>query len=427
MTYPDTAPQPFEREKGPPEVFTVSQLTSRIKTLLDASFPFVWVEGEISNFTHHVSGHMYLTLKDDRAELRAVMFRRDNQFLRFTPEDGMKVLAEGNVTVYETRGVYQLVVRRMEPAGLGTLYLAFEALKKKLAREGLFDEERKRPLPRFPFRIGVVTSASGAAIQDIRNVLDRRAPHLEVVLRPTRVQGEGAADDISRALRDFQEYGDVDVLIVGRGGGSLEDLWPFNEEKVARAVAACSIPTISAVGHESDFTIADFVADFRAPTPSAAAEVVSPSREELLTFVADLERRAVDSVTARIERGWQNLDALAARYGFQEPGRRVERMGQRLKELSDRMIRQMTSVWNLKHTRFQGLQERLLAVSPRSILERGYSIVYKLPDKRIVTQVGHLEIGEVFGVQMSDGHIAAEAREISREESPHQEGEKEGR
>ncbi|MFQ6616134.1 MAG: exodeoxyribonuclease VII large subunit [Fidelibacterota bacterium] len=416
MTYPDMTQPPFEPEKGSPEILSVSQVTSQIKALLDASFPFVWVEGEVSNFKHHTSGHMYLTLKDDRAELRSVMFRRDNQFLRFTPEDGMKVLAQGNITVYESRGVYQLVVRRMEPAGLGTLYLAFEALKKKLTEEGLFDERRKQPLPRYPFRVGVVTSSTGAAIQDIRNVLGRRAPHVELVLRPTVVQGAGAADDIVEALKDFEDYGKADVLIVGRGGGSLEDLWPFNEEKVARAMAACPIPIVSAVGHESDFTIADFVADLRAATPSAAAELVAPSREDLLSFLDGMRRRVVDSLNARIERGWQTLDTLTARYGFQQPARLVENMGQRVNDSTDRMVHRIRAVWDLKRARFQGLQERLLAVSPRSILERGYSIVYTLPDRRVVSRVGLLEVGETFGVQMSDGWIRAETREVSQDD-----------
>lgn len=424
MTYPEVDIEPFESDKGVPEVLSVSQVTSQVKALLDASFPFVWVEGEISNFKHHSSGHMYLTLKDDRAELRAVMFRRDNQFLRFTPDDGMKVLAQGNITVYEARGVYQLVVRQMEPAGLGTLYLAFEALKKKLAHEGLFEQERKRPLPRFPFRVGVITSASGAAIEDIRTVLARRAPHIELVLRPTAVQGAGAADDISAAVKDFQDYGKVDVLIVGRGGGSLEDLWPFNEEKVARAMAECTIPIISAVGHESDFTIADFVADLRAPTPSAAAELVSKSREELLALVDDMESRAVDSLTGRIERGWQYLDSLTGRYGFQQPTRLLELMDQRVEDLSVRLVGQMRTLWNLKKSRFQGLQERLLSVSPRNILERGYSIVYKLPDRRIVTRVGLLEVGETFGVQMSDGHVTAKTQDITPRSRPESELEK---
>ncbi|MFQ6674251.1 MAG: exodeoxyribonuclease VII large subunit, partial [Fidelibacterota bacterium] len=358
MTYRDFTDTPNGSDEGPPRVLTVSQLTFQIKSLLDSSFPFVWVEGEVSNFKHHTSGHMYFTLKDDRAELRAVMFRRDNQSLRFPVESGMKVLAQGNVTVYEARGVYQLVVRRMEPSGLGTLYLAFEALKKKLADEGLFDEERKRPIPKFPSRVGVVTSGTGAAVQDIKNVLGRRAPHVDIVLRPTLVQGEGAAEDICAALEDLEEYDLVDVVIVGRGGGSLEDLWPFNEEKVARAISACPIPTISAVGHESDFTIADFVADLRAPTPSAAAELVAPAREDLLNHLDEMDRRCREAVLSRIEMAWQRLDALTARYGFQQPQILVEQKRKRIEELVDRMGQQLRFVLALQKSRFQGFRER---------------------------------------------------------------------
>lgn len=396
------------------QVFTVSEITSQIKTVLETSFPTVWIEGEISNFRHHSSGHMYFTLKDDRAELKVVMFRRDNQFLRFTVEDGMKVLAQGNITVYEARGIYQLIVRQMEPAGLGTLYLAFEALKKKLAEEGLFADERKQPIPKFPSKVGVITSGTGAAIQDIQNVLGRRAPHVEIILRPTRVQGEGSADDIVAAIRDFEEFGDFDVLIVGRGGGSLEDIWPFNEEKVARAIVDCPIPIISAVGHESDFTITDFVADLRAPTPSAAAELVSPSREELQAFLNETVRRCRDSVMIGIEIAWQRLDALTTRYGFQQPQILIDQKQQMINDLDKRLSQRIQFKWGLQFSHFQGLQKRLLGANPKGILQRGYSIVYKLPDRQVVNRVRLLKVGQEFGLLMSDGEVTAETRKIHR-------------
>ena len=335
---------------------------------------------------------MYFTLKDEKAELKAVMFRRDNRLLRFAVEAGMKVLAQGNITVYETRGIYQIVVRQMEPAGLGTLYLAFEALKRKLADEGLFDEERKRPIPRFPSRIGIITSATGAAIQDIKNVLGRRAPHIELFLRPTLVQGADAANDIVAALADFEEFSGVDVVIVGRGGGSLEDLWPFNEEKVARAISDFSIPIVSAVGHDTDFTIVDLAADLRAPTPSAAAEIVSPARNELLAYLGDMDRRFHASVSGRVEMAIQRLDGLTARYGFQQPLMLVEQKRQRVEEL-----------W-----------ERVMASSPQSILDRGYSVAYKLPERQIVNRVGSLNLGDEFILLMSDGELTAETKEIHK-------------
>tara|TARA_Y100000034_G_scaffold48234_2_gene59519 strand:+ start:5861 stop:7111 length:1251 start_codon:yes stop_codon:yes gene_type:complete len=394
------------------QVFSVSQITAEIKALLAGAFPAVWIEGEISNFKHHTSGHMYFTLKDEGAELKAVMFRGHNRYLRFTPEDGMKVLAQGDISVYEARGVYQLVVRQMEPAGLGTLYLAFEALKKKLAEEGLFDDERKQPLPSFPFSVGVVTSGSGAAVEDIKNVLLRRSPHVEVIIRPTKVQGEEAADDIVAAVRQLTVSAGVDVLIVGRGGGSMEDLWSFNEEKVARALADCPIPVISAVGHETDFTIADFVADLRAPTPSAAAELVSPSKKEIISFLDETGRRSREAMRSRLHTLWQQLDAVTSRYGFQQPGVLIDQKRQRLGEMSDRLSQQIQFVLSMEQSRFQGMSERLLAVSPRSVLARGYSVAYKLPQKQVVNKVESFEIGEKFGLLMSDGEIEADVKKI---------------
>lgn len=396
------------------QIFSVSEITSQIKTVLETTFPFIWVEGEISNYKYHTSGHMYFTLKDEYSELKGVMFRGDNRSLRFSVEDGMNVLALGNIAVYERRGLYQLIVRQMEPAGLGTLYLAFEALKKKLAEEGLFSEERKKSIPRFPEKVGIITSGTGAAIQDIQNGLNRRAPHLEIFLRPTVVQGEEAADDIVAAIKDFLEFGEVDVLIVGRGGGSLEDIWPFNEEKVARTIADCPIPIISAVGHESDFTITDFVADLRASTPSEAAELVSPSREELLIFLKETNRRCRDAVVARIEMFWQQLDTLVSRYGFQQPHILYEQKQQRLTDLMGRLSQQIHYRLSFQQSQFQGLKKRLFSVSPNSILQRGYSIAFKYPNRQIVSNVNSLDVGQLFGLKMSDGEIQAEARKIRK-------------
>src|SRR5204863_4564033 len=272
-------------------VLTVSALTEKLRQVLEEKFPMVWVEGEISNFKVYGSGHAYFTLKDSGAQVRAVLFRNRMRRIRFEPGDGLHVLAMGSVEVYPQRGEYQLVVELLEPRGLGALQLAFEQLKARLAAEGLFDEGRKRALPRFPRKIGIVTSPSGAAIRDMLRVIGRRFGELHIVLAPCRVQGDGAAEEIARGIRDLNALGDVDVLIVGRGGGSLEDLWAFNEEVVARAIAGSKVPVISAVGHEVDVTIADFVADLRAPTPSAAAELVVREKQTIVETIADLHHR----------------------------------------------------------------------------------------------------------------------------------------
>ncbi len=393
-------------------VLTVSQITAQVKSVLDGTFRSVLVEGEISNFLHHSSGHMYFTLKDDKAELRAVMFQGDNSRLKFVPEGGMKVLVRGKVTVYEARGVYQIIIKEMETAGLGALYLAFEALKKKLASEGLFEEERKRPLPPYPTIVGVITSGTGAALQDILNILSRRAPHVSIVVRPTLVQGKEATEDIVTAIQEFSQWGGADVLIVGRGGGSIEDLWCFNEESVARAITDCPVPVISAVGHETDFTISDFVSDVRAPTPSAAAEIVSPSLDDLLAYLNEADRRIAEAVGRRIEIAWQKLDGLTARYGFQQPQNLVDEKFRYLNEVEKRIDQQIEFILSLQQSKFQGLNDRLFSASPKNILKRGYSIMHTLPERQIMTSVEKLQVGEEFGVIMSDGEVTAVPKEI---------------
>ncbi|HET9886801.1 MAG TPA: exodeoxyribonuclease VII large subunit, partial [bacterium] len=290
---PEPAPTPDSRSADP--IYSVSELTRSIKRLLEGSFFSVWVEGELSNVKLHTSGHLYFTLKDDRACIRAAMFSRHASKLRFNAADGQKVRVYGMVSLYEAKGEMQINAARLEPVGIGELELAFRQLYERLEKEGLFHPTRKRAIPRHPRVVGLITSDSGAAVRDLLSVLLRRAPHVEVVLRPARVQGVGAAADIVRALADFQEWGRADVLIVGRGGGSLEDLWAFNEEIVARAIAACRIPIISAIGHEIDFTIADYASDLRAPTPSAAAEIVASDRDTLMM--------QLDRLSARLGRG----------------------------------------------------------------------------------------------------------------------------
>jgi len=316
------------------KVWKVSELTSRIAGMLEREFPDVWIEGEVSNYRPAQSGHLYFTLKDSSAQIRCVCFRDQARGLKFRPEDGLQVILRGAIGVYEPRGEYQVYVSYIEPAGLGALQLAFEQLKKKLAAEGLFDETRKKPLPVLPRRIGVVTSPTGAAIRDILRVLKRRFPNVHLLLFPVKVQGEGAAGEIAEAVRYFNRAKAADVLIVARGGGSLEDLWAFNEEVVARAIAGSEIPVITGVGHETDFTISDFVADLRAPTPSAAAEIVVRSRQEFERHLAESERRLIDRMRYRILRSRQQVQQLAAHRGFRQLEVLVRRRRQQVDEMS---------------------------------------------------------------------------------------------
>ena len=401
---------------GQSDIFSVSQITAEIKALLDGAFPAVWVEGEISNFTHHfASGHMYFTLKDEKAELRAAMFRGYNEHLKFPVENGMMVLANGDISVYKARGQYQLLVRRMEPAGVGTLYLAFEALKKKLEGEGLFDERRKQSLPPYPFRIGIVTSGSGATIQDIRNVLSRRAPHLELTLRPTLVQGNAAAEDIISAIGELEKIGDLDCIIVGRGGGSLEDLWAFNEEKVVRRIAAATVPIISAIGHETDLTLSDFSADLRAPTPSTAAELVSPALSDIRSGLDEVAWRLGEGLKNRVQSSWQQLDGQVSRYGFQQPRVLLERGTEYLNETAERLARNVRVILAMKNANHGSVSGRLSAVNPTAILERGYAIPYTLPDKRNLKSVRGVKKGDRFSLHLSDGKLESEVKKISKD------------
>ena len=401
-------------------IYSVSELNGAIRALLDSEFSNVWVSGEISGVKLAASGHYYFTLKEREAQVRCVAFRSSHRYWKIKPQDGLAVLARGRLDVYEARGEYQLLVEVLEPQGLGALQLAFEQLKKKLAAEGLFDPARKRPLPRFPRRIGIVTSPRGAVISDLIHVLTRRFPGVHVRLFPALVQGEGSVEEVCRGLDYFSRFAWADLVIVGRGGGSLEDLWTFNEEAVARAIAACAVPVVSAVGHESDVTIADFVADLRAPTPSAAAELVVPTRDELLDRVAAartqsaqvlryrlamLERRlrqqgvdrALNALHRRVGRGMQRIDELEyhmrdrlrVAIGAHERRRRLlesrlQRFDVRPRLAADRRR------WEAAHTRAalairtrlagpRALHERLAAklsaLSPLRILERGYAIV----------------------------------------------------
>src|SRR5215210_2723472 len=366
---PDLFDMPFEEPSGAEtareapkprrRVLSVSELTTEIRGLLEGQLGEMWVEGEISNCRLWNTGHMYFTLKDEAAQIRAVMFRGTLRYLRFKPEDGLHVIARGRLSVYEPKGEYQLVCEHMEPHGLGALQLAFDQLKKKLHAEGLFDSARKRPLPALPRRIGIVTSLDGAALRDIIKVLRRRHPNAHLVICPARVQGEDAAPEIARALRAIGKVPGVDVVIVGRGGGSIEDLWAFNEEVVARAIAACPVPVISAVGHETDFTIADFVADYRAPTPSAAAGAVVGRKDQVCAQVDRQAERLAAAMRARVLRQRGRVHVLTARPGFSGWPGRVAMRGRHVADLLQDLQRAVRGRVSAQARRLDQLHLRL--------------------------------------------------------------------
>lgn len=355
----------FEQRK----IYSVFALTTEIKATLE-KLGIVWVQGEISNFKHHSSGHMYFSLKDDRAQIKAACFRNSNLYLKFRPEDGLEVIARGKISVYEPRGDYQLIVEYMEPKGLGSLQLAFEQLKEKLRKEGLFDQERKIALPLLPRKIGIVTSPTGAAVRDMLRILKRRNASLHVLIYPAKVQGSGAAEEIAEGIRYLNTRADIDVIIVGRGGGSIEDLWAFNEEIVARSISQSKIPVISAVGHEVDFTIADFVADLRAPTPSAAAEMVSGARDDLRVTVQSFRARLLQAIRRSIDGRRLELERLARNRSFNVAPNMVRDFQQRFDESTLRLKLAATNyVSDIRHSE-RMLNSRLIRIDLRQIIGR---------------------------------------------------------
>lgn len=383
-----------------PRVATVSQINGYVKKILDHNIILnnVWVKGELSNFKRHYSGHLYITLKDEGGVLKAVMFRGAAATLAFEPADGMKVLARGRVSVYEAGGAYQLYIEEMIPDGVGELYIAYEQLKKQLAEEGLFDERHKKPIPKFPKAVGVVTAPTGAAVRDIINVITRRYPMAEIILYPAKVQGTGAAESVVKAIEYFNATREVDTLIVGRGGGSIEDLWAFNEENTARAIYASEIPVISAVGHETDFTIADFAADLRAPTPSAAAEIAVPSTPELAARITADKSRIQQSIVSRIEGG----RLLLKRFKMRTPKDRIDEYSLRV----DAMTRSMENSLKMKtmslRRRFAAQAAKLDALSPLQTLSRGYAIPTR-EDGTVIRSVGEVKSGDEFTLRLKDG------------------------
>ncbi len=436
-------------------IFTISELTRHIRDTLETAYPDVWVEGEISNLRIPASGHCYFTLKDENSQLRTVMFRMQARRLRFTAEDGMKVICRGRINVYEQRGEYQLIADMLEPKGVGDLQLAFEQVKSRLAAEGLFAAERKKPLPFLPRRIAVITSPTGAAVRDIIRVIHRRFPTVAILVVPVRVQGDEAPAEIAHAIGTVNRQDLGDVIIVGRGGGSLEDLWAFNTEIVARAIAASAVPVVSAVGHETDTTIADFAADLRAATPSAAAELVVREKRELAGLVNGYELRLIQSCSSHREHSRQRLAAARDRLG--QPARRIANLEQRMDELSGRMAgslkrlmqyrrtvldsaagmlcsrspaahaaasrnkvssagRQlaanMIAVLNYKRSSFLMAHEKLGALNPAAILSRGYSITRLLPSRAIVRSSGQVKPGAGLRITLGKGKVDCVVKKI---------------
>lgn len=390
-------------------ILTVTELTGQIKKLIEGAFPDVWVEGEVSNLRAPQSGHVYFTLKDEQSQINAVLFRSSQRFLKFTLTHGMHVICRGRVSVYEPRGDYQLVVEYIEPKGLGALQQAFEELKARLSKEGLFDAARKKPLPLLPAKIGVITSPTGAAIRDILKVIRRRHPRMHILLYPASVQGPSAAPEIIEALEYFNSEKVVDVIILGRGGGSLEDLWAFNEEKVARAIYASGIPVISAVGHETDYTISDFVADLRAPTPSAAAEMVVETEEGFRETIASLGLRLFRALRRQIDLLRAELREMTRL--LIDPRRRIEQFSQRVDDLMGRLTLGLSHIMERDRTRLARLAAGLDHLNPLGILSRGYSITKTLPDDRILKSAADAVPGQRIYTRLHHGGVISRVEE----------------
>ena len=446
-------------------VCTVGELAMRIKAQLEDQFPAVWVEGEISNLRTPSSGHAYFTLKDDTAQLRCVLFRGRGRRVAFQPEDGMQVLAFGGLDVYLARGEYQLVIELLEPKGVGALQLAFEQLKRRLEAEGLFDSARKRPLPSFPRTIGIVTSPTGAAIRDMLHVIDRRFADLRILITPVRVQGEEAPGEIVAALRNLESVEDLDVIIVGRGGGSIEDLWAFNDERVARAIAGCRVPVISGVGHETDFTIADFVADLRAPTPSAAAELVVQEKLQVARALVSLYEALKQAMASRLERDRERVEVLGKRRVLTDATRALRDLYRRVDELTSRLTRAVrgserqathrlslarnalrslnpvariangtvllaqlrgrlasAAVHSVKVSqhRFDAAVGRLDSLSPLAVLGRGYSLTRLLPSGVIVRSAAQTRPGDAIEILLHQGAVEARVERLKERDDRHQ-------
>ena len=396
------------------QIYSVSEVNRAVKLLLEDAFQLIWVEGEISNFKAHYSGHYYFSLKDENAQISAVIWKSRLYNIPYELEDGMLIRAFGNIRVYEKSGRYQLDIIRLEPAGIGKLQQQFEKLKQKLSAEGLFDSQFKKPLPEYPDTIGVVTSSTGAAVRDIINVLNRRAPHVQIIVRSAQVQGAGAAKDIAEAIKEFNRYKKVDLLIVGRGGGSLEDLWPFNEEVVARAIFNSKIPVISAVGHEIDFTIADFVADLRAPTPSAAAEMAVPDYLEIRNDLQYKYSRMYTLILNKITYYHERITSLQKSYGLNRPVDYIRQYAMQVDDLSLNLQKQIRLLLQKKRDQVSQFALRLKGLNHKSILARGYSISYI--DNKVLKSTRSVKSGQELVTELYDGKIFSAVNSVKKEE-----------
>ncbi len=440
-------------------IYKVSEVTKIVKSILEEShIANLWVEGEVSNFTRHSSGHLYFTLKDPKSQIKCVIFRSAASRMRFVPEDGISIILYGKLTTYEPQSIYQIQGTRMEPLGVGALQLAFEQLKQRLDEEGLFDEAHKKPIPVIPHRVGVITSPTGAAIRDILNVTERRFSSVSILLHPARVQGEGAAREIAAAIDTMNKIGGVDVLIVGRGGGSVEDLWAFNEEVVARSIYASEIPVISAVGHEIDFTISDLVADHRAPTPSAAAEMVVANKVDLVSRLNSLNARISSSINNRIGRLRERQESTRRRLLSRDGTDKIHSFQQNIDDLLSRARNALTNsverrrgvlencsekltyigipaqisemrkdignleqrcIVNMRHLlesradKFKTVVAELNALSPLAILQRGYSICYRHPSREVIKNAAEVSIGDKVRVKLANGDLVCEVEQTS--------------
>jgi exodeoxyribonuclease VII large subunit len=395
-----------------PRIISVSQLNYYVKSVLDSDshLSCVFLTGEISNLTdHYRSGHIYFSLKDKNAVIKAVMFAGNARNLNFKPEEGMKIIARGRVSLYEPTGNYQFYVEDMQPDGIGALTLAFEQLKKKLQSKGLFDSAHKKPIPKFPKSVGVITSPTGAALQDIRNILNRRFPSADIILHPVLVQGNSASEQLVRAVNTFNEYNCADVIIIGRGGGSIEDLWAFNSEELAYAIYASNIPVISAVGHETDFTICDFVSDLRAPTPSAAAELAVPDREELFAFYKSQQQYLTSILENRISKSTQALSDCRSILNNNSPEKLCMNYYQRLSQNQKRMENFANNKLVTATKAVASLGAKLEALNPVSVLQRGYSVTEK--DGKIITSVKEVNKDDILKLTFKDGSITTKVKD----------------
>lgn len=394
--------------------FTVSEITREIRTSLEHDFSNIKIIGEISNVRKPSSGHVYLTLKDGKSQLQAVIFRNAANKIKFELSDGIEVISFGSITVYEPRGQYQLIIDKIEPKGIGALQLALQQLKEKLEKEGLFDRSHKKHLPFIPQKIGIVTSPTGAAIKDILNIIDRRFANVEILLHPVKVQGEGAAEEIAGAIVELNRTLDIDVIIVGRGGGSLEDLWAFNEEIVARSIYNSRIPIISAVGHEIDITIADLVADRRALTPSEAGELVIPRKDLLLNILEKLKARLFQSLQTKLQLSKEKLTRIANSYAMKQPFDKLRRLQQRLDEFVQRLNINVTHTLKTEREKLAGIAGKLESLNPLSVLGRGYTITTRDENNKSLREVMDLNKGDKIKTKFFKGSVISAVLSIKR-------------